>query len=64
MEELAVACLVGRRPNWCERQMSKKWIYFCSEFSFCFRMLCRALGVGAIPSMLYEGSEKYYLFDS
>jgi hypothetical protein len=27
-------------------------------------MLCRALGVGAIPSMLYEGSEKYYLFDS
>jgi hypothetical protein len=22
MEELAVACLLGRRPNWCERQMS------------------------------------------
>jgi hypothetical protein len=21
-EELALACLLGRRPNWCERQMS------------------------------------------
>jgi hypothetical protein len=44
-------------------QWNKKWICFCSKLSFRFRTLYRALGVGAIPSMLYEGSEKYYLFD-